>query len=358
MNELLKRRNNFDIIRLLLALTVMLHHIGSLLNFENLKIFKGNFAVQCFFIISGYLIFGSYSKSKSFYEYVIKRAKRIIPGFYIMIFLTIILGVFVTKFTINKYFGFDLIKFIVGNLLFIQHFGSRCLPGVFENNLINCNVNNALWTLRNEIVFYAIVPIFIFIFRKRIEIGLIIGIISTSLYKVFCINYQDAAIEYVKIDFLQNILFQIDYSPITTSTFFFCGGFLYYKNDSFKKILSKYKDINLFLFFLISISLCYFDLINIYIYPIILSICVIYYSVFPPFKVKISKKIGDLSYGVYIYHCPIIQTLNHFNFHQKYGLPLTILLTLFITLIMAKLSWNLIEKRFLFKSTSFLELSS
>lgn len=42
------RKNNFDILRLMLALTVMFFHIGGLTGNELLKLAPGDLAVKCF----------------------------------------------------------------------------------------------------------------------------------------------------------------------------------------------------------------------------------------------------------------------------------------------------------------------
>jgi peptidoglycan/LPS O-acetylase OafA/YrhL len=83
----IKRDNNFDIVRLLLAETVVLFHAHHLSAQPALKIlpkmFSGGLAVEGFFAISGFLIFSSYERATSLGDYSMKRAARILPGYWL-----------------------------------------------------------------------------------------------------------------------------------------------------------------------------------------------------------------------------------------------------------------------------------
>jgi peptidoglycan/LPS O-acetylase OafA/YrhL len=58
-------------------------------------------------------------------------------------------------------------------------------------------------------------------------------------------------------------------------------------------------------------------------------------------------KYGDFTYGLYIYHFPIIQLFRQYNLFEKYGPILMAFSVILITLFFAVLSWFFIEKRFL-----------
>src|SRR5438067_229868 len=74
-------KNNLDCLRLILASTVFLFHINALTNLPAFS-FLGrfcnpHFAVRSFFVISGLLIYRSYTRSTSAASYFEKRARRI-----------------------------------------------------------------------------------------------------------------------------------------------------------------------------------------------------------------------------------------------------------------------------------------
>ena len=87
-----QRENNFDFIRLFLAVLVIFSHsyplgTGSELAGADFNILTkgqvtgGHLAVDLFFIISGFLITASFERSKSIATYLKKRFLRIYPGF-------------------------------------------------------------------------------------------------------------------------------------------------------------------------------------------------------------------------------------------------------------------------------------
>jgi peptidoglycan/LPS O-acetylase OafA/YrhL len=61
-------------------------------------------------------------------------------------------------------------------------------------------------------------------------------------------------------------------------------------------------------------------------------------------------KYGDISYGIYLYHFPVIQLLIYVGVF-KINVWIGLVATFLITLALALLSWHLIEKRLL-KRTS------
>src|SRR5215472_14362624 len=94
-NQIASRQcNNFNIIRLSLALMVIFSHSfpvalghGGDTRFEPLNIWtrhqasSGAVAVNSFFFISGFLITASWLRSRSVPDYFLKRVLRIYPGF-------------------------------------------------------------------------------------------------------------------------------------------------------------------------------------------------------------------------------------------------------------------------------------
>jgi peptidoglycan/LPS O-acetylase OafA/YrhL len=85
-----KASDNFNLVRLCLASLVIISHAPELLDGNRSRepltqlfhsISFGDFAVYCFFIISGYLVTGSYLATASTKIFLLKRVARIYPGF-------------------------------------------------------------------------------------------------------------------------------------------------------------------------------------------------------------------------------------------------------------------------------------
>jgi peptidoglycan/LPS O-acetylase OafA/YrhL len=58
-------------------------------------------------------------------------------------------------------------------------------------------------------------------------------------------------------------------------------------------------------------------------------------------------KFGDFTYGIYIYHFPIIQLFRQYNLFERYNPILMASYVIAITFLFAAFSWYYIEKRFL-----------
>ena len=79
-----------------------------------------------------------------------------------------------------------------------------------------------------------------------------------------------------------------------------------------------------------------------YIEPLVFSaiiVAVAYYCK----PLNFLQRYDNISYGLYLYHFPVIQVLIHYNI-ADYSLTLCFIITLIITSILATISWLYIEK--------------
>jgi len=122
------RPNNFDLARLVLAGSVVFSHCYALSQRPELKVLDldSRAAVEGFFVISGFLIFASLERSKSLRDYYIKRAKRILPGYWLSTIVCVVVAVAFSR-------AFHLGKFLLANLTFLNTFQPG-VPGVFEGH--------------------------------------------------------------------------------------------------------------------------------------------------------------------------------------------------------------------------------
>ena len=157
--------NNFDILRLGAALAVLASHSFQLSygNYRLEPVWRigshqatlGRVAVIVFFIVSGYLITGSYSRRPHPMRFVAARALRLLPGLAAMLaLLTLAAGPLLTTAPIADYFA-AVPAFFAGNLSVFGFIDT--LPGVFETNPLQHIVNGSLWTLVYEVECYGAV---------------------------------------------------------------------------------------------------------------------------------------------------------------------------------------------------------
>lgn len=331
--------NNFNILRIFLSLGVVCYHIHVLSQKAELsilsKIFDADRCVQGFFIVSGYLVMKSYSRSHSVKEYFIKRLKRIYPAYLVVILLSVIMGMFITTYSLPYYFSSpELYKYIGANISFLN-FLQPSLPGVFEENYLTA-VNGSLWTLKIEVSFYLIVPVLFFL-RKKMNAHLLYGLLFGA-----SLGYHLATIYLYNQSNTEMYMFLSRQLP--GQLFYFILGA--WVNEIDTKSWFKPAIISLGVPCLIGLFLP----IGVAAGSIALAIVVFFVAIGIP-AIPYPLKKEDISYGLYIYHFPVIQTLVYFGFFDSaLNGPL---LSIVITVVLACLSWLVVEKPFIVKKASY-----
>lgn len=187
MNASPHRSNNFDLIRLLAALQVVLSHavghtglIDSLPTagravFEYLTWLPG---VPVFFVISGFLIARSYENHRSDPAgYLWKRCLRIFPALWACLVVTVMVlaafGFLTSDFIQSPVFP----AWLAGQATFAQFFN----PDQFREFGIGV-ANGALWSITVELQFYLFIPLLYHLVpRKRSGLGRLAGILMGGL---------------------------------------------------------------------------------------------------------------------------------------------------------------------------------
>lgn len=330
----LEDKNCFDFLRVIFCTIIIFSHLYELSQCKDLNFLSffhdiGIMALQAFFIISGFLVAKSYQRTSTLKKYFIKRAKRLFPAYIFLLLLTVIIMSLFSKYSFFDYFkNTDIYKYFAWNIMFLN-FMHPCLPGVFENNLL-CSVNGSLWTLKVEESFYIALPLIFYFIRKT----------KRTIIVFAAIYFSSLLYWYIMADILNKPLLA---KQMPGYLAFFITGIFFYLNLNY--VLTNKKK----LFALVIISLvttCFFSFqINI-LYPAAfgLLIVIIAYSlpVFNNFG-----KYGDFTYGLYIYHFPIIQVFRQYDLFEKYNAVAMAIVVVAITFLFAAFSWFFIERRFL-----------
>lgn len=151
----------------------------------------------------------------------------------------------------------------------------------------------------------------------------------------YCYNFH--LIDLSKISF-----FDIQFNHLFNLGTFFLGGAVL-ATYNFELILKNniYKYTTFFILFLaifISIKLNYYNNFK----HILLTGLILLFGLFSFYPINNINKIGDLSYGIYIYSFPIQQTLMYYFKFSTYKL---IYLSIILSLIFGFISWHLVEKK-------------
>lgn len=326
-------KNCFDFLRIVFAVDILLAHLCELSQNKNLAFLthftNANIGITGFFTISGFLVAKSFTNTPSLKDYFIKRAKRILPAYvFVLLFAALFLVVFSNNSFFEYYTNSGVYQYLGWNLVFLN-FMHPCLPGVFGNNLM-CAVNGSLWTLKVEEGFYIILPFLFYIIKKTQKpfFTLLILYFLSLLYWHFMTDYYNKP---VLAKQLPGYL-----------AYFVVGIFLYLNLNFVITHKSK-----LFAAAILIFIMVHFTSLQLHIfYPAAFGILLIILAYSLPFLNNFGKY-GDFTYGIYIYHFPIIQIFRQCNLFERYNTIVMAMGVLAITFLCAVFSWFVIEKRFL-----------
>jgi peptidoglycan/LPS O-acetylase OafA/YrhL len=336
--------NNMDLLRLVFAsLVVFAHSYDLTLNpaLQVLRSFaKSTIAVQGFFILSGFLVVMSYERSKTIGAYASKRARRIYPAYLTVILFCALAGAFLTTLPLRQYIGLDLLKYLAANLTFMNFLRPN-LPGLFDGNVLNA-VNGALWTIKIEVAFYIAVPFICLFIRRLGPLPVIIAIYLLSLAYQMVFDHLYETTGRSIFDLLGKFL------P-GQMTFFISGAALFYYFDQLMAARAKVAVIGVVLLALgwgLGLTV---------VTPVGMALTV-FAIAFGPYLGNVAKY-GDFSYGTYIWHFPIIQTMIMFGAFA--AAPLLSSVTAFcLALVAAVASWHFVEKPWLSRTSHYVEVTS
>jgi peptidoglycan/LPS O-acetylase OafA/YrhL len=321
--------NNFDLIRLIAAILVLVSHAFPLSgsSFEPLIYLTrgqatfGDLAVCIFFFISGFLVTRSLERRRSLIAFAISRIMRLIPGLAVATTLcAIILGPLVTSLSLESYFQSPVFVAYFNNILLEM---SYFLPGVFGQNP-NTAVNGSLWTLEFEAAMYIALPFVFFIalfFGRWILLaGLIIMIYAFQFHMLSPAVNGLATYYYVYM-----------------GQYFLAGAIAYFYRDTIR--ISTILALACLAIVVASAMWGGFGLARLTAGGYVLLWLA--YGI-PKIKDPVTAY-GDLSYGVYIYAFPVQQLMVE---RTGWGRSWdgNIALALPITLVLAALSWKLVEQ--------------
>jgi peptidoglycan/LPS O-acetylase OafA/YrhL len=336
------RDNNFNLLRILAAGAVLVSHAypiclgpDAIEPFDRvLGMSLGTLAVLTFFVISGYFISQSFCNRHSVVEFTVARALRIYPGLLTVLVLTVFaLGPIFTKTDLTTYFlNPETFLYIPRNLRLwrLQYE----LPGVFNDNPYPNAINGSLWTLAYEVACYALVAV--------------VGIFGLARDRVRFVGFVTAyAVCYVAA------------LPLLRS------------NHSHVEILRNFHLLSLP--FVMGMALFQFRQFMPLRLPILLTLGAaaaisyerpwfhelfvlvwsygVFYLGFLQYKPLLAyNRLGDYSYGTYIYAFPVGQIIAAL-YHGCTPFVM-IALSLAPTLLLAILSWHCIEERALAKKST------
>ena len=339
--------NNFDLIRLLAALQVACNHaigfmesdvsgwFGALLKYS--YIFPG---VPIFFFISGFLISRSYENNPSLKEYSQNRILRLYPALIICVLTSCVLisisGYLSTPAAAGAGFG-DMFLLFLAKTTIVQFYNPDFMRGYGDGVL-----NGSLWTIAVELQFYVMIPVLYKLFglakeqysNNKLLILIAVFFVINRMYVYGLFGSEDSVIhKLVGVSFFPWIYM------------FLIGVFVQKNFDAFHAFV-KGRFIPFFIAYCIfGLLLMPFEVelgntLSVFLFiPLVFVIMAGAYS-----NTGLSHKLlnkNDVSYGIYIFHMPIINFMLYHNMKGSLGYPL---LAMAVTIVIAIISWRRIEK--------------
>ncbi|MGO4571451.1 acyltransferase family protein [Microvirga sp. 2TAF3] len=322
-------RNNFTLIRLLLALAVVVSHAFSVTTGEVMDeplaartgFTLGEHAVNGFFAISGFLVTMSFDR-RGWRDYAISRTLRIAPGLIVAtLVVALLMGGAMTRLPIMDYLeSADLRRFIAATLTSFK--SNIALPGVFDSNPFRFPMGT-VWTLKYEVLCYVGV----------LALGLI-GLLRSRPASIALV--AGLAVALLGLDLFRPDAPKGVETALRLPLIFAFGGALYVWRSRAR--LSG----PILLALAVATALAH----GTFLYKTLLFVTSAYgviWLALAPVVTRFSyEPEADLSYGTYLYGWPVQQSL-----HALFPATAAIVLlapSLVITLVIAALSWFGIEK--------------
>jgi len=329
------RDNNFNLIRFLAAFTVLYSHSFALALgpgdhepwFARIGYTPASVAVDVFFVTSGFLVTASLFRRGSA-DWVRARALRILPALMVMsALLVFVLGPLFTTHVLVAYFGdTDTWKFLAKNATTL--FGVKLrLPGVFADNPMARMVNGSLWTMPFELRCYITLALawwgvkFAASDAQRLFTRMVV--IATAGLLVALWWSHDAGLR--------------QWHGFRLFFMFFCGTAFWLLRDH----VPMRGWIAAALFGVACLG-AWQPALFFWIYPPAIAYLVLWCAYVPGGALRAYNRVGDYSYGVYIYAYPVQQAVIAAS--PGIGVVATFFSATAITLPLAIASWHLVEK--------------
>jgi peptidoglycan/LPS O-acetylase OafA/YrhL len=333
VQELLTGRdNNFNLVRFIAALAVVYDHSFMIPHGKSVpwllpNVMSGDFgwyAVNVFFVLSGFLVMKSWLSRQDIISFAVARSMRLFPALSFNAFLVaFVVGPIVCLCLLTDYL-FDARTWLYVPMTASLISPSQVLPFVFDTMPVKAVVNSPLWTLRYEAFSYAILA------------GLgVLGMFATRKRALATIAVFFSA--YLTITLLTDLRDQSAFldSLVRFWLCFFLGVSAYLVRE--RLTLRATVATALLLGAILVYGTPFYELML----QIALAYGVFWVVLVPDGAIRRFNELGDYSYGVYIFAWPLQQSAvlvaPDLSPHQLFVLVTPVIV------LMAALSWHWIE---------------
>jgi peptidoglycan/LPS O-acetylase OafA/YrhL len=314
--------SGFDHLRIGLSLAVLVWHCYAVSNYDdsNRLFWAGPWRalsaaiLPMFFALSGFLVAGSLERTR-LHQFAMLRLLRIIPALaFETVLVALFLGTIFTVLPLTVYFSSAEFYAYFLNIVGFIHY---TLPGVFDGRMINAQ----LWTIPSELECYLALMVLALVgLTRRPAVfvgGLMVGAIAMTVFSISAGDqspYAQLGGRVLVFSFMAGVAAYLYRDRIASDgrLFAICvvlaGALLSYRETSFLAA------------FPVAYATVWLGLTN------------------PP-----RLPFGDLSYGVFLFHFPILQALHH-GLGEATTMPVYVAAVLPLSVACAWISWTFVEK--------------
>ena len=329
------RPSGFDYMRIILSLSVLFVHSFTNGGGKDLagKVFWDTpildsltlSILPMFFALSGFLVTSSLYRCKTLVSFLGLRAFRIYPALAIEVLLTgFLLGPIITTLPLQDYFTSD---GFVRYLMNVTGHTTVYLPGAFANNPQPDIANGQLWTVPWELICYIAIALTAFFGGRRRPVFLAVGLVLTIGLSL--IHHG------LKSDW--------HFTPYTGAI----AGRLLVVSFMAGVVIYAYRDripvgrVHIAIAAFLAVLLLGYTFMGQYIAVLLVAYLTCALGVMNPPRIKLLQH-ADLSYGVFLYHFIVQQSLMHF-LHGLQTWYWCLLASLPLSILIALLSWHFVE---------------
>jgi peptidoglycan/LPS O-acetylase OafA/YrhL len=328
------RKNNFDALRLIAAISVIFSHAfllaegtqdrDPLVVLSQHQCGLGVAGVFVFFAISGFLVTQSWEQTNSLPRFVAKRVLRIYPGLVACILvLTFGLGAVMTHLPLADYLSDPRTHDFLGANLLMQVKHNSLPDVVFSQFWFGTVVNGPLWSLPIEAALYLMVVALGML--RLIRLPVLAVLLAVGLFFLWFDVWFDTVVE---LGFIGQVGWML--------AFFVSGMALYKLRD--RGVFNGRLTLLAILGLVASVPLHSFNPL----FAVFGCYLALYTALHPSLPAIPAARFGDLSYGLYIYGWPVEQTISYLRPGASWWE--LFLIAMPVSAAVAFLSWHIVEK--------------
>ncbi|GAB4396842.1 MAG: acyltransferase [Rhodoferax sp.] len=324
MRSAIPSDNGWDALRLGAALMVLVSHQFVLLGQPQPSVLGcntlGGLGVAVFFLLSGGLIWQSWARDPHLGRFVLRRALRLWPALAGVVLLSMcVLGPALSTLSLRDYAqSRETWRYLGTAVLAIQY----QLPGLFDALPFAGVVNGSIWTLPVEAVCYlALAGLGLLGFPRRAPLLALAGLLLALPYGALVLGQGYAA--HVEL----------------VSLFAWGMGYAIWRN-----LPARQRAVGAgwaLAVLVLDVARAPRGLERAVI--LLLAALLIAATAHWPAAARVTRRVGDLSYGTYLYAFPVQQTVIAMTQDQRWPMAWQMAASVGLTLALAALSWHLLE---------------